>query len=153
MWNTGPAGYSFQLCDDVIYTPRGRTGLVVTVIVLWTCVSYIKCKVTTLHACVICLISQMFSSESSHWHIVDNEHFSLCCRWRESFRNLSFFLRNAKLLWKRSVLSLDIIAHTQPNLTSPFITLQPKNYKSYKKYRPKSFFYVCEPARTAWLFT
>ncbi len=74
-YNTGPTGYSYQLCDDVIYTPRGRIMVVVTVIVFWTCVSCLKSKVAALHAWVICLIFQMFSSESSHWHMVDNEHF------------------------------------------------------------------------------
>lgn len=68
-YNTGPTGYSYQVCDDVIYTPHGRT-VVVTVIVFWC--------FAALHAWVIGLIFQMFSSESSHWHVVDNEHFSLC---------------------------------------------------------------------------
>ncbi len=151
-YNTGPSGYSYQLCDDVIYTPRGRIMVVVTVIVFWTCVSCLKSKVAALHAWVICLIFQMFSSESSHWHMVDNEHFSFSRRWRESYRNLSFSSCCTKLLWK-GLCYCQIIAQMQPNLTSPFIIFQP-----IQNIRARNVFYaacvcVCVSGSTVRLFT
>lgn len=151
-YNIGPTGYSYQLCDDVIYTPRGRIVVVVTVIVFWACVSCLKSKVAALHAWVICVIFQMFSSESSHWHMVDNEHFSLCRRWRESYRNLSFSSCWTKLLWK-GLCYRQIIAQMQPKLTSPFIIFQPIQFQNI---RARNVFYavsVCVSGSTARLFT